>query len=200
MRRISIENLIDFQDKKAEAQKILRQAEQDYWLRFCLNIDRYTRESKIWSCIRRMNGLSTQKKKVPNLIIEDKEVRDDKEKANSFAEYFSVIENDTHEIETQSTFNDQYFEEVSRPLVINEPFNMEELENALRIGNKKKSAPGHDNITYEVYYNLPPKGKEFLLKLYNRIWNTGNIPKVCKHSIFVPLIKSEKRSSQCAII
>ena len=58
---INIENLQIFQKKKAEAQRTLRQSEQKYWTDFCSKLDRFTKESNLWSCIRRMNRLPTKK-------------------------------------------------------------------------------------------------------------------------------------------
>ena len=75
-------------------------------------------------------------------------------------------------------------------LVINEHFEMPELEKAL---NKyKPSAPGIDKIPYEIYNNLPEIGKELLLKLINRLWNTGDLPQASKHAILIPISKPNK--------
>ena len=87
-RCISIENLQTFQKKKAEAQKTLRQTEQKYRTDFCTKLDRSTTESKLWSCIRRMNRLPTKNKNVPVLHVNDKILTSDEEKANAFSENF----------------------------------------------------------------------------------------------------------------
>ena len=75
-------------------------------------------------------------------------------------------------------------------LAVNERFKMKELESVLQ--TKNSSAPGEDNIGYQVYKNLPVTAKEKMLNLINQIWETGEIPAACKHSILIPILKQNK--------
>ena len=190
-RCISIENLQIFQKKKAEAQRTLRQTEQKYWTDFCTKLDRYTQESKLWSCIRRMNHLPTKNKNVPLLQVHDKILTSDKEKANAFSEnFFKIDREEKKKVNITDLTDSTILEGGLLQLAINDQFEMPELEKAL---NKyKPSAPGIDKIPYEIYNNLPKKGKELLLQLINKTWNTGDIPLASKHAILIPVLKPNK--------
>lgn len=67
------------------------------------------------------------------------------------------------------------------------PFSKAELETAVR-SLRSKSASGPDLITNEMLKKLPPVGTSFLLKMFNRIFNHGNIPESWKsyNMIFIP--------------
>ena len=108
-----------------------------------------------------------KKRLTPSLKISDKE---EKEREN----HLDSIDTTNLEGEIQLVY-------------INDQFEMPELEKAL---NKyKPSTPGIDKIPYEIYNNLPEKGKEILLKLINKLWNTGDLPQASKHAILIPISK-----------
>ena len=188
-RSTSTRNLQDYKKKKAEAQKTLRRAENIYWTSFCQKIDRYTNESKLWACIRRMNGLPSKSKHIPLLKINGKDITSDSDKAEAFSENFLCTDgkgtgiNPIESLDTELQFN-------SLQLTINEPFSLTELKKAL--GKSKPTAPGHDKIPYEIYSNLPENTKKILLSLINASWNTTHIPASCKHAILVPILKPNK--------
>ena len=46
----------------------------------------------------------------------------------------------------------------------------------LLLRSAKQSAPGHDNIPYEMIQHLPLVAKGRVLELFNRIWENGIYP------------------------
>ena len=70
-----------------------------------------------------------------------------------------------------------------------------ELETAIR-KTKKNSAAGDDRITYEMLQHLPKCSKQALLKYYNNIWSSGDIPLNFKHSIITPILKPNKNQHE----
>ena len=74
---------------------------------------------------------------------------------------------------------------------INENFEYHELHSAIR-QCKKDTAPGEDDITYEMLKHFPKSSLLPVLKFYNKIWNVGKIPQDWKHSIVLPLFKNGK--------
>ena len=189
-RNISPQNLQEFKKKKAEAQKTIRQAENRYWTSFCQKIDRYTNESKLWACIRRMSGLPTKSKQIPLLILDDKKITNDKEKADAFSQKFFLTEEKGENEKSSVRFDISTIQDETLHLTINEPFNFPELEKALN--KNKQTASGHDKIPYEIYSNLPEKAKQLLLSLINTSWNTTQVPTACKHAILIPIFKPNK--------
>ena len=71
-------------------------------------------------------------------------------------------------------------------------FTLFELQTILNTLSCKQSAPGKDKIPYQVYQKLPQKAKQYMLKVMNLIWDTGNIPPSLKHSILIPVLKQNK--------
>ena len=60
----------------------------------------------------------------------------------------------------------------------NEPYNLEftldDLTRALSLSHN--SAPGPDDVHYEMLRHLPTESLNLLLNLFNEIWVTGSFP------------------------
>ena len=80
--------------------------------------------------------------------------------------------------------------ETNEELEYNYSFSMIEFENALNSSNN--SAPGKDNISFEMIKNLAPLAKSFILKYYNHLWKNKMFPKDWKHAIIIPIAKPGK--------
>lgn len=76
---------------------------------------------------------------------------------------------------------------------INDEFSMWELN---RVLNKcRNTTPGEDDISYCMLRNLSDRCKRVLLKLYNKVWEEGNLPEQWKEAIVVPICKPGKDPS-----
>ncbi|KAG8199990.1 hypothetical protein JTE90_006232 [Oedothorax gibbosus] len=72
-------------------------------------------------------------------------------------------------------------------------FTFTELEGALRkTGNK---SPGPDRVSAQMIKSLNHENKMKLLKAYNAIWNSGQVPEQWKLSKIIPIVKPGKPSS-----
>lgn len=69
---------------------------------------------------------------------------------------------------------------------------MNELQDS--ISKAHNTAVGPDEIHFELLRNLPKISREYLLSFYNDIWTTGNIPKLWKQAIIVPIAKNQNCS------
>lgn len=74
-------------------------------------------------------------------------------------------------------------------------FDLKELDGALK-AMKTKGAPGADDIPPSFLKNLGPLATEELLNILNTSFRTGEIPRIWRHAIIIPLLKSGKPSSQ----
>lgn len=72
-------------------------------------------------------------------------------------------------------------------------FSMTELNRVLK--KARKTTPGKDQVNYCMLNNLSNRGKEVLLKLYNKVWEVGSLPSQLKESIIVPICKPGKDPS-----
>lgn len=54
------------------------------------------------------------------------------------------------------------------------------------------TSPGKDEICYKMVECLTPEAQEIILKLYNRVWESGILPLAWKHSVIIPIGKPGK--------
>ena len=77
--------------------------------------------------------------------------------------------------------------------VYNRDFSMEEFKCAL--DPAKNTAPGPDDITYEMIRQLPDSSTETLLNIINSMWRNRTFPNEWKEAIIIPLPKPDKDHS-----
>ena len=70
------------------------------------------------------------------------------------------------------------------------PFTLQELNRV--IARQPRKAPGHDGIYADAFKNLSQEARACLLKLYNRIRETGQFPDEWKLAIVALIIKKNK--------
>ena len=85
------------------------------------------------------------------------------------------------------------FHDPNNDSVLNEPFNIAELNTA--IDKSKCTTPGKDKISNNIIKHIPLKTKQILLLICNTIWNTSQFPIKWKEAILIPLLKPGKNPS-----
>lgn len=73
------------------------------------------------------------------------------------------------------------------------PFNMFELKKAFL--NARQTSPGKYNICYTMLAHMEDNSLAEVLRLFNRVWETGKIPIAWKQSVIVPILKPGKDPS-----
>ena len=71
---------------------------------------------------------------------------------------------------------------------LSQDFAIHELHQSIRL-SKNGSAPGQDNITYELLKHLPKNAESQLLNFYNKLWKEEKIVPTWKESIILPFHK-----------
>ena len=74
----------------------------------------------------------------------------------------------------------------------NQTFSIDELRTAL--GNAHDTAPGPDQIHYQILKPLPEASLQCLLKVFNNIWETGEFPTSWREATIIPIAKPGKDS------
>ena len=72
----------------------------------------------------------------------------------------------------------------------NQPFSLLELKDAL--SKAHDSFPGPDDIHYQFLKHLPDTSLSVLLKTFNDIWETGNVPMSWREATIIPIPKPGK--------
>ena len=74
----------------------------------------------------------------------------------------------------------------------NQPFSIGELRTAL--GKAHDTAPGPDQIHFQILKHLPEASLQCLLKFFNDIWETGEFPPSWREATIIPIAKPGKDS------
>jgi hypothetical protein len=78
----------------------------------------------------------------------------------------------------------------NRNEVYNEPFNLLELQTAIK--NSKNTSTGPDNIHYEFLKDMPYLPLLVVLDIFNKIWESGKVPVIWKEAAIIPIPKPNK--------
>ena len=130
-----------------------------------------------------------------HLNVNNKKVTSKKDISNTLADAFS--KNSSSENYTEKFKNIKQQKE-KRNLkfssdnseTYNQPFSLSELKDAL--SKAHDSSPGPDDIHYQFLKHLPDTSLSVLLKTFNGIWETGNVPKSWKEATIIPIPKPGK--------
>ena len=84
--------------------------------------------------------------------------------------------------------------DLTAPVIFEEEITEMDLNKAIK-KLKKKKAPGPDKVHNEMLINLGKLGKTVLLKLYNKSWLEGDLPKAWKLATINPILKKGKEAT-----
>ena len=191
---------IEYKKCKAKATKVIKDAKRKKWRNFCSSLSGTSNLNKVWKVVKKFNN-TDKDSKIPSLIVEEKEIVDNQEKANILAESFANVSSSSNYFEDfrvhKENFekeHEEYFKyKENDESSINVEFKMSELQKALK--KCKSTSPGKDQICYEMFRHMSSYGKKVLLKLYNLIWEKGVLPTSWKHAVTIPILKPGKLKS-----
>ena len=154
-------------------------------------INKDTPLSKVWNKVRKFAG-KARHYKPPVIKTETGHTSNNKEAAEALAKQYYEISKKT-EIRNQNTRHvntRNVTNPTSENLEYNEDFTEIELNTV--IDQLNSSAPGEDQILNNMIKKANPSLKKYLLKLYNKIWNSGTFPEKWAKGIKIPILKEGK--------
>ena len=168
------------------------------WKNYVSSINSRTPIKKVWRRIKKVSNAITQAPRHA-LNVNGQMVYETKERCNaiaaklektssdqSYEEEFIRHKNNQERIEI--TFSNQ--ENVED---YNLPLTEEELHNAL--ANSKNTAPGKDQINFEMIREMPTNAKQYMLKMFNQIWQDNVFPREWREAVVIPILKPGKDPS-----
>ena len=164
-----------------------RQAKTTSWREYVSQLKPKTPTSQIWKKIRKIEGRYIPK---PNPILRvGRDIKTSQEEvANIFVEYYASISRFGQRQQVPQHKNQT---QLNEDIDINLDFRMRELEESLKQLEEGKST-GQDQIDNSMLKHLPLVTKQYLLDLYNKLWNEGSFPKEWRTSIIIPILKPGK--------
>lgn len=80
------------------------------------------------------------------------------------------------------------------PSSLNAPITEEEIRSILE--KSGSTSPGPDDISNDMLKNLPQQGFEYIVDIFNFIWQKGVFPEIWKEAIVIPVQKPGKDNSK----
>ena len=192
-----LQDCIHYRHQKAIAQRTLRVEQQKYWTDYCNSLNNNTNLTSVWRMAKKMTGVNSNTN-IPTLLKNNIQHDTDLDKANliantivsnsSNANYSTAFQQHKTEMETK------WKTEINSPTglkdidAVNGKFQIYELTAAIRQCNRN-SAPGNDDITYQLLKKLPNLPLQKLLDFFNHLWNREQIVPEWKESIIIPIPK-----------
>ena len=175
------------------------EAQNESWKKFISEFDESMSLSTLCRRVKKMKGVAANSIRIlkdPSPAGQIYSSTDDiaERMAQNFAEV-SSDNNYTSSFLQKKTYAEQNmpnFEERTNHYY-NQDFTLEELDNALSsVGN---TAPGEDEITYEMIKNLPTHVRELLVVMFNKFFKESFFPDEWKQAIIIPILKPGKDPS-----
>lgn len=193
----TVDNLVRYKFCRALARKVVKSAKKSSWREYCASLSGDTPVYQLWSTVRRMNGVS-RKATVPVLVDENRTAVTPAEKANLLVDTYRKVHSSDNLDEESRDLREQFVSRSMSPLdpacdVVNVFFSIDELKRAIDAG--RKSAPGMDNLHYEMFHHVSDVLLDEMLSLMNESWRQGQLPKAWKHAVVVPVLKPGKDPS-----
>lgn len=163
------DNLDKLEKATDDARKSIRRAKNNSRQKFYNSIDESVTSPEMWRRMRWIKGIRRNKSVIPL------------EKQTEFLHTM-----------TPDSVSKRCPNITSTNCLLESDFTLVELENCLK---KKDTAPGVDNITYSMIYNLPGKAKNFLLEIFNLIYQSSHVPQQWRQITVLPILKSSSSTS-----
>ncbi len=190
-------NLYQFRIKRAKARYVIRISKRKSWREYISKLNTRTPIKKCWDMIRKISNKGGGAK-VKHLIKNGQTISEPKEIANTLGATISKNSSSSNystkfqKVKAQRERKHLNF--ASQNLeAYNKSFSMQELE--LALNKSHDTAPGPDQIHYQILKHLPSEILGTLLDIFNGIWTSGNFPPCWSEATIIPIPKPGKDST-----
>ena len=187
-----ITTLNNYRIFRAKARRTIKESKKKIFETICFQIKlRNSIIKKVWDMVRKTQGKG-KSSSLGHLNVKNEKVTSKKEISNAFADAFS--KNSSSENYTQKFKNIKEKRNLKFSSDNSETHN-QSFFSELKICPLSKahdSSPGPDDINYQFLKHLPHSSLSVLLKTFNDIWETGNVPKSWKEATIIPIPKPGK--------
>jgi len=157
-------DIIIFKRCRAKAQRTILAAKETSWRHYCSSITNNAKLAKVWRTIDKFSGKRASTH-IPSLTHSGITGRNEQHKAHILASHYALSNVDTH-------YPSEYFTKLPHLQIalqrdlqltsptdprLNEPFSLAELQAVIR--RSPNTAPGLDNICYQMFKHMTPVSK-----------------------------------------
>ena len=193
----TVENKMNHQALRARCRFVFKNKKRDSWKNFCSKLSFKTDTRKVWKIVNKIKGRNNQDvvkclKVDGDIVTSEKEVANilaDTIHRNSSSEHYSA---DFQSIKRKAESKPCSFP-VDNGQDYNVLFSLDDLVDAIAKSNN--SAPGPDEIHYQLIRHLPADSLKVLLSLFNYIWSSGCFPSSWREAVVIPIPKPGKDHS-----
>ena len=179
---------------RAQARRTLSRAKKDSWKRYISTLNTRTPVKKVWQMVARIAG-KHQPSMVSHLEVNGTPVEEPQDIANTLA---ATIAHNSSSNHCTPVFQRYRAQAEKRSLRFgsnnnesyNKLFSLSELQTALK--KSHDTAPGPDNVHYQMLKHLPESCLLVLLSVFNDIWTSGKFPPSWSEATVIPLPKPGK--------
>lgn len=168
----TLKNFVKYKELDAIAKRTILYAKRTSWRNFCSSLNSKTPIKTLWNSINKIKGIY----KPNNPPLYDGEWCEEilRKVTPDYVPYYGRMRG------TMTSTCD----------ILDNPITHNELQTSLK--NSNNSSPGLDNVHYKTLSELPTGSKNILLKFYNDIFNSHNIPEEWKQYMILPILKPNK--------
>jgi ribonuclease HI/exonuclease III len=188
---------VNMKKLRAKARQTYNMAQRNSWANYVGTINCHTPISTVWRKTRSIQGKYQQ---IPSPVLQHNNniVTETEEVANIMGNAFSNVSKSEN---YPNNFKDYKTDSENRQIefgdlegIYNLDFEPYDLNEALKSAGN--SAPGEDEISYEMLRHLPPSMMTFLLSMCNHIWKNHDFPDQWQTAVVLPFPKPGKDPTQ----
>ena len=189
---------ISYNRARAIAQMTNLLARKESWRKYVSSLNSDTPLNKIWKRVNKMKN--KHRPGLPCLVVHGVTIADPEDVANALAESFEDVSSGRHYPPRFMPVRDRLLGNMPdfstrEHHAYNDSLTMLELCNALTLG--KNSAPGPDEISYQMLKHLHPSALKNLLALFNRVYHSHQIPRDWRQATILAFPKPGKDRLRC---
>jgi hypothetical protein len=183
---------------RAKARRIINVTRRTSWRDYVSKLNSRTPIRKVWNMVQKMKGRRS-KSSIRHLDTPQGTLTTKPDIAEELARTFSHNSSSDHyspQFQKHKTVTEKQRLNFSsgNGEFYNAPFTLDELQSAL--DKSHDTAPGPDQIHYQLLKHLPSPCLDSLLFIFNHIWSTGQLPPSWKEATVIPIPKPGKDHSQ----
>ena len=190
-----IEDHIKWKRARAQHTNMCKNAKKEDWQKFTTDLKRGAPESQVYNKLRKIKGKPPTKINIlqENGIVYSTCAEISSQLANNFRKASSTNNYDEEFSNLKRNKEQNPIEFGQSNNIYNSDFTQEEFLYSLN--KTRNTAPGQDQVNYDMIKKLPPHAQQHILKLYNKFFRETFFPEQWIHAVIIAIPKPGKDHS-----